>query len=873
MDNLRKSIQILFGELCPDKVLNKHYSRLNFNEEFYEKDFFINGQQFFDNYNSDELKNVYQKLYEDWFFDVYDYTTSKSIFNILVHFNKQVLTEENTEPFVHFENLLKWRELSYQLGEDLFTCSYLAYMDNRSKRNRHFFSWRPVIFSNNKRLKALLNEGIAENHFHLKGSGPVFDLSWMSLMNNINKFHFTFQLIKSEMKLKNSISNSFSDSKKDIDILVYKAAYIRSFLFCKLHGLEQDIPDHEKILNASSNSIDSIDALIHLGKIQDSISSLKHLFGYSFYHKGNQDIADYSIPKNLHQSNFEGSFMLAGERKFLYDCFSKIFSSNDEFKQYENLFHTYLLIKNTFRAELIQTNKKVGFGNFLMYQNRKETFLLPNSIYETAFLSMAINDTRKFQEIHSFETRIAPKNNVIDFYKSLDKYQKDISKNSIADHYYQTGLEKTQDTEEHFYVVHFIKSKDKTNNNNLISDHTFRHFNLREEVKTQARAIVDLRESNFEKKNLIRGIDAASSEFDANPEVYAQAFRYLKDHKLKNKYFYLEDRISEKKLRATFHVGEDFYDIIDGLRSIDEAINFLSLRQGDRLGHALALGIEVKDYFNFKGKQLMMPKGVLLDNISWLLAKATEFNIMNYSSETERLSGMFENLFWEIYSDNFDSYFKNDHFSHSMYYQAWQLRGDDPSLYFDYKDDMESKINTTYWERCRLNYFFPKNINIRKNEKIKFLYHSYHYNSGVKNTSKKIKQFTITDDYVSLVREIQKAYRGYFKTLNIGIETNPTSNYLIGTFGKYCNHPLKTFYNLGLENDSDEIKECPQLFVSINTDDQGIFGTSLENEYALMAIALEKEKDEFGNRKYNSTMIFEWLDKIRQMGLEQSFRE
>jgi len=85
-------------------------------------------------------------------------------------------------------------------------------------------------------------------------------------------------------------------------------------------------------------------------------------------------------------------------------------------------------------------------------------------------------------------------------------------------------------------------------------------------------------------------------------------------------------------------------------------------------------------------------------------------------------------------------------------------------------------------------------------------------------------------------------------------------------------HPIKRFYNLGLTHNSEEIENCPQLSVSINTDDQGIFGTSLENEYALLYKALDKETDEEGEQLYNSTMIYDWLDRIRKMGVEQSFR-
>jgi adenosine deaminase len=79
------------------------------------------------------------------------------------------------------------------------------------------------------------------------------------------------------------------------------------------------------------------------------------------------------------------------------------------------------------------------------------------------------------------------------------------------------------------------------------------------------------------------------------------------------------------------------------------------------------------------------------------------------------------------------------------------------------------------------------------------------------------------------------------------------------------------FYNLGLEVDAEKLKKCPQLNVSINTDDQGVFNTSLENEYSLLARSLENMKDENGDRKYNDKMIYQWLDNIRQMGLMQSF--
>ena len=61
------------------------------------------------------------------------------------------------------------------------------------------------------------------------------------------------------------------------------------------------------------------------------------------------------------------------------------------------------------------------------------------------------------------------------------------------------------------------------------------------------------------------------------------------------------------------------------------------------------------------------------------------------------------------------------------------------------------------------------------------------------------------------------------------------------------------------------------LNVSVNTDDQGVFDTLLENEYALMTLALKKAKNEDGQPMYDIEDIYEWIDYVRKMGIEQVF--
>jgi adenosine deaminase len=74
-----------------------------------------------------------------------------------------------------------------------------------------------------------------------------------------------------------------------------------------------------------------------------------------------------------------------------------------------------------------------------------------------------------------------------------------------------------------------------------------------------------------------------------------------------------------------------------------------------------------------------------------------------------------------------------------------------------------------------------------------------------------------------------------------------------------------------LETDINKLNECAQLCVSINTDDKGVFSTSLENEYSLIARSLEEMKKEDGTLMYNREQIYNWINKIRKMGNLQSF--
>ena len=82
----------------------------------------------------------------------------------------------------------------------------------------------------------------------------------------------------------------------------------------------------------------------------------------------------------------------------------------------------------------------------------------------------------------------------------------------------------------------------------------------------------------------------------------------------------------------------------------------------------------------------------------------------------------------------------------------------------------------------------------------------------------------------------------------ICIESNPSSNLKIGPFNRYDDLPLLRLKGI-------KAPRKHRVSVSINTDDRGVFSTSIHNEYSLMAIALTKACVEAGERKYSNEEI------------------
>lgn len=767
-----------------------------------------------------------------------------SALNVLLHFTKDKLVVDDGTLLCRYRSVDEWHEVTSCLGEDLFTTAHLAAYDlYRGVKPRNSFIWSPYLDVETNDVNSLFRDDISELHAHLKGSSMNFELSWLSLMNYPSHREKDYLMLFKE--------KCFQDaSKKGRDLIelyhnVSLAVAIRYYFFELMHGLDT----HEV-----ESEIDKMLMCDNISELQPRLSTLsayiwsdRSEYGRTYEMIGEKGVCpDYAI----NDETYNIYSILSGERRILYHSFRAAYDGNEKVALF---LYAYLVFKQQLREKIIQMNDVVGFANFDIYESRKSCFIPDGSIYEELLAPMAFlgflsqNNDRRYME-----GRVTPKDTAVKDSVAVRKMDGNVAEWIKAN---RTEEEKDEQEKARFngyYIFHFIKTED-----DAVSMFGPRHHKLRKLVKKQALALYEYRSRGYESASRVVGIDAANSEIKCRPEIFAQAFRFLRRHSI--------DETVEKhpsSLGFTYHVGEDFYDIVDGLRAVDEVLTYMNFRSNDRLGHALVLGTDVVRYYESRGKCIKATRQVLLDNFVWLYVSVASMKgrvpLCEYLANEARM------LFRQIYGSSDVA----DLFDIRDYYDSWLRRGDEPESSFK---DLKAENSLSEWGKSALNYE-DKEVNCaRQNDKATALYYEYHYNKAAKEEGRKAVIFHIAHNYykefVAMVDEVRESLLCKIERLHIGIECNPSSNLRIGEMNSYIEHPIFRFNNYGLNTPY----HSHDISVSINTDDSGVFATSLEREYALMGIALEKTNDE---RFRNSPRaVKEWLNRVRKMSVEQRFKK
>lgn len=824
----RAIVEVLFNDIDPQYIIDYISHEYKSNPLIDEVAFYRYSKERFKKNSMDEVERIYVSLREENI----DFNDPGTFFKYLGQFTSSLLVYNEYEPKIKYSMLMRWNKISHLLGQDLLTMSYLAYHDYNYRDWTDFFAYKSVISTDNRQLKNILSQGIVENHFHLKGSTQIFCLNWISLMNHpyCRNKEFKAFTVKLKPYYKYDYTNNYT-----LHDMIKLATIIRMYFFIKTSNYLKEKKENKQLdINLFSlydlkKDLITKNKLPVFDKYLDKLAILKGNLNY----KAHVNL-DYALLGNAIVPGEKVNYALIGERKLIYLSVRMILANR--FTKIESIFfYLYILIKNNFRRELIQVNDTYGFSNFSDYEQRKEIFIERFDKYKNELLKMAVEDTFNNQNIISLETRVAPKNTAYDDIKYISHIDKICEK-------YRDKL---------FYVFHFIKRKETFGNNN-----SCRNYMVRKDVEHQSKCLALCLEKNYYFRDRVKGIDACNNEFFCRPEVFGQCFRFLSNLYVRGTEYSKQVPI---EIYKTYHVGEDFTDIADGLRAIDETILFCNLENGSRLGHATVLGIDVDEYYRKKDR-IIMPKLDFVDNIFWLLNKAKSLNIdIGKYPDYQEIKIRCYSLMDEIYGDVASGCTDSD------YYKSWMLRGDNPYSYMVNGELVDRSFILKY-DFFALNKWVKGNI---RTKAINKLYYAYHFDKGIKDRGKIIYDFKINSDYINLIKEVQKKMQFEIARKGIFIECNPTSNYLIANLSRYEKHPIVTFYNDELYNGNDN--ECAQINVSINTDDQGVFDTSLENEYALMAYSLENCCDN-NDYRFTPNKVYKWIESIRKMGIQQKFK-
>ena len=303
------------------------------------------------------------------------------------------------------------------------------------------------------------------------------------------------------------------------------------------------------------------------------------------------------------------------------------------------------------------------------------------------------------------------------------------------------------------------------------------------------------------------GVDAAGQEVLTAPRELAGAFRWIRDRVREQ---LISPGMPPIHLRRTFHAGEDFRDLLTGLRYVDETVALLELKPGERIGHGLALALDPGEWYRARSAVYPLKCDHLLDLLwgMYLARLADEHLDLEADTRLEHyLSVSLERLIGSKMMGRAMSLIEHFH----------ELESHDSEL------TLLEELNAETWTTP---FYLP-----------------------------------VEPHYTAAVGQIRDRVLKRVERAQVVIEVCPTSNLLTSGLKSYERLPYLNLNRAHLRSG-----EALERFIpfSINSDDPGIFQTTVTNEYRLLGQAMIRA----GHQRRE---VVRWLDEARLIGLASSF--
>lgn len=410
------------------------------------------------------------------------------------------------------------------------------------------------------------------------------------------------------------------------------------------------------------------------------------------------------------------------------------------------------------------------------------------------------------------------------------------------------------------------------------------------------------RDYQFEPGNFLRGLDVAGDETEWPIEVFAPVLRWLrKTHRAQG-----TARGPLLKPHLSVHAGEDYAHVLSGIRHVDETVRFCGMARGDRLGHALAIGISPHQWFDRHG-EVLIDVDEHLDNLVWawsvaislsgrlplagLVLPRLELRIRRFLSHvcwmqsaqspllTRSSNSSPSSSLTPTLADLYDAWSLRRNCSHLILRENPRMplidtrmvegAPDHERLFAERRNPRSDMPAMLYLMRAHFEREHPKHFG----RKVLVRTHSVErrYQGALEQ-----RMPTPTDllhdheepEDIEFMEAIQDFLLNDYEQLGLVLEANPTSNVYIGPLRAYREHPVLR-WNPPNPDHLRPLGPCNQfglrrgaIPVTINTDDQGIMPTTLRTELHLMReVAVDLGA--------SGMQADAWIDRIRLEGLEQ----
>lgn len=338
---------------------------------------------------------------------------------------------------------------------------------------------------------------------------------------------------------------------------------------------------------------------------------------------------------------------------------------------------------------------------------------------------------------------------------------------------------------------------------------------------------------------VVRGIDLCADEAGVPTWVMKPLLRYIRDagrHAAASMRQRPKTRPTPA-LRTTVHAGEDFIHLLSGLRRLDEVLDHLGLVEGDRLGHALALGVEPRRWAQRAGRLAMAKEERLLDlawEWSWYARGGQGAPGGRIPLIEEEIAHLSEGIFGEtLHPRDVVRLVRDLHDEGALRRSGFPDRPPPPR--------QEAGAPPA-----------PESSDARASR----LLFRYLTNPTLFKDGRRITHVDPAGEEDSLIY-LQNALREKVGQIGLIIEVNPSSNLLIGHLGDLREHPLWRLAPVVPE-------EGVPLSVCIGSDDPLTFATTLPEEYQLLYDAMMQNG-------CSNTTAHSWLEQARIAGLNSRF--